>query len=251
MRVREFIPDHCEPKASERKTGPRRGGGFTLLEVMVALAILALALTAIVGINGNAIRSHGYAKRVTVATMLARSKMADIESKYIEEGFTSDFDQTMEGNFSDEGWSDFRWKAEIVKPDIDAANASALVETLAQKLMGDVGDLTAQAESGGAPVPTMDTSSITSMMGPMIESQVNTLVETMKKALREVRLTISWKEGATEDSFDVVTHLVVLAPAGQEGGSENDPAARQAREALEQAQRAAGGGGLPPPLGGK
>lgn len=213
-----------------------RPSGFTLLEVMVALAILALALTAIVGINGNAIRSHGYAKRVTVATMLARSKMADIESKYIEEGFTSEFDQVMEGTFEEEGWSDYRWKAEIIKPDIDAANATALVETMVNKLMGDVSSLGARAEgnSTAAPVPTPDMSGVASMIKPMIEGQVTTLVETMKKAVREVRLTVSWKEGAQTDSFDVVTHLVVLAPAGQQGGESNDPAMESQRPEIPQ-----------------
>lgn len=216
----------------------RRSGGFTLLEVMVALAILALALTAIVGINGNAIRSHGYAKRVTVATMLARSKMADIESKYIEEGFTSEFDQVMEGTFEDEGWRDYRWKAEIVKPDLDAANATALVESLVEKLMGDVSSLSAQSEGGGtaAPTPTADMGSLGAMIKPMIEGQVNILVETMKKALREVRLTVSWSEGARTESFDVVTHLVVLAPAGQQGGDTNDPGLDGQKEDLERQQ---------------
>lgn len=208
--------------------------GFTLLEVMVALSILALALTAIVGINGNAIRSHGYAKRLTIATMLARSKMADLESKFIEEGFTSEFDQRMEGKFSDEGWQDFRWEAEIVKPDIDGKNASSLVESLVEKLAGDASDLASEGSS--APVPTMDTGSLTSMMGPMIETQISALVETMKKSVREVRLKVLWKEGASEDSLDVVTHLVILAPAGQEGGASNDPAAQAAQDA---AQRAA------------
>jgi hypothetical protein len=32
----------------------------------------------------------------------------------------------------------------------------------------------------------------------------------VKKGVREVRLTVSWQGGATVESFDVVTHLVVL-----------------------------------------
>lgn len=204
----------------------RRSGGFTLLEVMVALAILALALTAIVGINGNAIRSHGYAKRVTVATMLARSKMADIESKYIEEGFTSEFDQVMEGTFEEEGWSDYRWKAEIIKPDIDAANATALVESVVEKLMGDMAPPNPEGNRTGPSGPTPDMGGFGAMIKPMIEGQVNILVETMKKSVREVRLTVSWKEGANTDSFDVVTHLVVLGPADP-NSNENPPPENQ------------------------
>ena len=56
----------------------RRERGFTLLEVMVAMGILALALTAIVGINGGSISAHDYSKRVTVATMLARSVLDEV-----------------------------------------------------------------------------------------------------------------------------------------------------------------------------
>ncbi|AKU91326.1 prepilin-type N-terminal cleavage/methylation domain-containing protein [Vulgatibacter incomptus] len=191
--------------------------GFTLLEVMVALAILALALTAIVGINGNAIRAHGFSKRVTVATMLARSKMADIESKFTAEGFTSEFDQKMEGTFSDEGWSDFRWEAEIVKPEIDAKIASNLVETVGTQLAGQLGGDKDPNTPPGLTTPTLDPGSITSMMGPLIQTQVNTLVETMKKSVREVRLKVMWKEGGSEDSVDVVTHMVVLAPGDGKG----------------------------------
>ena len=40
---------------------------FTLLEVVVALAILGLALLAIFDLNAGAGASHAYAKRITVA----------------------------------------------------------------------------------------------------------------------------------------------------------------------------------------
>ena len=59
----------------------------------------------------------------------------------------------------------------------------------------------------------------------------------MKKSVREVRLKVIWKDGGSEDSFDVVTHMVVLAPAGQAGGASNDPAADQANEDVERAAR--------------
>ena len=47
-----------------------RAIGFTLLEVMVAMAILALSLTAIAGINAAGFANSNYAKYVTVATLL-------------------------------------------------------------------------------------------------------------------------------------------------------------------------------------
>lgn len=193
--------------------------GFTLLEVMVALAILAIGLVAIVGINGNSIRTHSYSKRVTVATMLARSKIADIESHYTKEGFTSEFDQRMEGDFSEEGWNDFRWEAEIVKADLDAQNATAFVEQLMDQMLGSAQQM--ENPSGG---PTPDMSPYAQAMRPMIETQMTQLVEVVKQSLREVRLKVIWQEGGRPDSVDVVTHLVILAAAGQPGGASLDPA---------------------------
>ena len=59
---------------------------FTLLEVLVALAILGVSLLAIIDINSQAIAAHLYAKKLTVATLLARSKMTDIEQQMYDKG---------------------------------------------------------------------------------------------------------------------------------------------------------------------
>jgi general secretion pathway protein I len=191
---------------------------------MIALAILSVSLVAIIGINGGTVSAHTYAKQVTVATMLARSKMNDLESQFTKEGFTSQFDETMEGDFSEEGWDAYRWKAEIVKPDLDAANATGMVQQLVEQFAGDAETAAAQAkDQTAAPVPTTPASSQIAAMQPMIEAQVTKLTETLEKAVREVRLKVFWKDGANEESLEVVTHLVVLAPAGQPGGESLDP----------------------------
>src|SRR6478672_6831857 len=93
----------------------RHGQGFTLLEVIVALAILGVSLMGIFDLNSGAIASHAYAKRLTVATMLARSKMEDVKQKLYDEGFSTD-DQELSGDFGDEGFGSFKWKAKILAP---------------------------------------------------------------------------------------------------------------------------------------
>ena len=60
--------------------------GFTLLEVVVALAILGVSLMAIFDINAQAVAKHVYAKKLTVATLLARSKMIDLEQELYDQG---------------------------------------------------------------------------------------------------------------------------------------------------------------------
>ncbi len=208
-----------------RRPSPTRAAGFTLLEVMVALAILSVSLVAIIGINGGTVSAHAYAKQVSVATMLARSKLVDLESQFIQEGFTSEFDQKLNGDFSEEGWPGIKWEAEIVKPDLDAANANGMVQDLIQNYLGDAEESATQArrESTSASAPTTDPKSQLASIQPMIEAQVTTLTETLEKAVREVRLTVTWKDGANEESLEVVTHMVVLAPAGQPGGEYLDP----------------------------
>jgi general secretion pathway protein I len=55
----------------------------------------------------------------------------------------------------------------------------------------------------------------TATMAAMVEQQLAGFAQTIKKGVRELRLTVSWKEGAREESFTVTTHLVVLqAPGG-------------------------------------
>jgi general secretion pathway protein I len=190
--------------------------GFTLLEVMVALAIMALALTAIIGINGQTISAHTYAKRVTVATMLARSKMADLESQFNEEGFTSQFDQKVSGDFEEEGWNDFFWEAEIVKPELDSAVASELVQGLVQQYTQQAAEEFDRAQEN-ADGPSLSLGNLGStaidQFRPMIEAQVAQLTETLEQSVREVRLKVYWREGREVESVDVVTHFVILPGA--------------------------------------
>ncbi|NNG08137.1 MAG: type II secretion system minor pseudopilin GspI [Desulfobacteraceae bacterium] len=53
--------------------------GFTLLEVMVAIALIAIALTAVLGSQSQSVSLAGEARFNTTAALLAQSKMAEIE----------------------------------------------------------------------------------------------------------------------------------------------------------------------------
>jgi general secretion pathway protein I len=54
--------------------------GFTLLEVMIAMAILAVALVAVFQMQSQSISMATEARFTTTASLLAQSKMADVES---------------------------------------------------------------------------------------------------------------------------------------------------------------------------
>jgi len=53
--------------------------GFTLLEVMVALAVLAIALTVLLGLRNRDIELRTHAHYMTVASLLAQEKLAEAE----------------------------------------------------------------------------------------------------------------------------------------------------------------------------
>lgn len=73
-----------------------RARGFTLLEVLVAVAILGLGLTAILSAQAGAFASAAHARDISVATGLLRCKMNEVEEHLHKEGFQED-DETGAG----------------------------------------------------------------------------------------------------------------------------------------------------------
>ena len=66
-------------------------GGFTLLEVLIAFAILAVALVALIQAFSQGIHGSHVAEERAIAIMLARSKLAEIgKSIPLEEGEVAD-----------------------------------------------------------------------------------------------------------------------------------------------------------------
>jgi len=53
--------------------------GFTLLEVMIATAIVAMAVTVLLGLANRSLAVHERLQRTTQATLLAQSRLAEIE----------------------------------------------------------------------------------------------------------------------------------------------------------------------------
>ena len=62
-----------------------QSGGFTLLEVMVAVSIIAIVLISVFRLHTQTLAMNGNVRFYAVAPMLAQSKMAEIESSSSEE----------------------------------------------------------------------------------------------------------------------------------------------------------------------
>src|SRR5688572_9851432 len=67
---------------------PRRRG-FTLLEVMLAVAILAIALAAVFSAQVGSVKMAQRARMMGFATLLSRCKMGEIEEQMAKLGFPS------------------------------------------------------------------------------------------------------------------------------------------------------------------
>jgi general secretion pathway protein I len=203
---------------------------------MVALALLAAALVAVADLCGNALRNHAYARDLSAATLLARGKMAELEQKYEDQGF-KDFDEQEEGDFSDSGRPEMRWKLELVKPaaDLSAEQLMAMlagtpdVDQLMEKVLGGLGGTALAGATGGSSAGSSGGPTSTAA-GPMagivtnlLKAQLTTFGEIVKRSLREMRFTISWRDGAVPRGFTVTTHLLVLNPRAPNGARGDDP----------------------------
>jgi len=65
---------------SERRTWPGPADGFTLLEVMVAVAILGVFLVPLLITHGDTVRNLRSAREITRAALLAQSRIGTMET---------------------------------------------------------------------------------------------------------------------------------------------------------------------------
>lgn len=187
---------------------PRRVfGGFTLLEVMVAVAILGLALVAIFSSEAGAIRAGARARQMSIASLLARCKMGEIEEEMTREGFPAVSADGSDECCEDAEYEGFTcdWSVERVELP-DTLEMGAEDPLAAAGLGGDhEGDQASGMDlenaltggAGGDAVGSMAIQYAFPIIRPAIEEQV-----------RRAQVIVRWGEGESERSFDVVQYLV-------------------------------------------
>lgn len=205
--------------------------GFTLLEVMVALAILGFALAVLIKSTANNINAAEQSHMMGVATDLARGKMYDIEEKLLKEGFTdTDQSQTDLKPFDEEGWPNifYSYKVDQVElPDFDQLQAMA--QGKAQRMGSAAGSGSAAFGAGmgsslgsgfgSDQVGGFQNSMLGGMLnmfgggssgvtgaqgGALIQSQYSMFQNILKVSVRKVTLTVQWKVMGIDSSMKVV-----------------------------------------------
>ena len=84
--------------------------GFTLLEVMVAVAILGMVLVTLLGVKNRSMQDVMIADRITTATLLATRVMNEA---LVTAGTRTVMEKEDEGPFPEEEFKDYTWKQSI------------------------------------------------------------------------------------------------------------------------------------------
>ena len=207
-----------------------RRAGFSLLEVMVAIAVLLVSLVLLMEIQSSAIKMTVEAQRFVVATGLAQEKMAEVLLLVEEEGFgTDDIDE--HGDFDDfgddavdlefgESLEDYHWEYWV--EEIDLGLAGDLTG-----MAGEVGGSGYWGEGGGEAIeapesqaPDLSTLGVSSDM----------ITDMLGAYIREVRVRVYWGDSSRlaeklGNEVYITTH--VINPSGQvvpgsEGGTSTE-----------------------------
>lgn len=230
-------------------TGTR---GFSLLELMVAMAILAFALVALLGHQGVAIQMSDYSNRVSQATFLAEGKMLDIEHKLLKDSIDS-LDNCEDGDFREEGFRRYRWKACAFPLEIQEGAGEQLTERFSALFMGFAGGDAAGAGSAmgasGAGAGGMS-SGMERAMGQlaMATGMIPSFLQQLEDQIRKVRLEVTWRDQVQERRLLIERFITAL---GRDDASGEPPKDDLAREQAGQIQDEMMNNGVPPPMGGK
>ena len=213
---------------------PGMGGqeaAFTLLEVMVAVAILGLGLTVILTAQTGLFSSAKRAAQLSQAVGLARCKMSEIEVQLLKEGYQLTADNEEGPCCEDEESKDLRCKwtiAPVMLPELamgggaDAGagendNTGGSLETLGSTIeqskdalssgdtKGAMEGLSPLMSGGGMSAgPSMGAGALAPMAMSMVYPQLKGMLEA---SIRKVTVQVFWKDGASDRDLTITQYL--------------------------------------------
>jgi len=198
-----------------------RSAGFSLLEVMVAVAILAMALVAVFAASAGAVGATQHTTNIGVGTMLARCKMTELEQAMRLEGFQLD-DVDEEGpccedeDEATEGYT-CHWLIESVElPDVSA------VQTAAGELAGgDPLGLSGPPDAEGN-APEEGSEGVDEGMMAGINMLYPVVSNVLQASIRRVTVEVHWNEGEQLRTVKAV-QFVTNPTQGVEAGKAPPP----------------------------
>jgi prepilin-type N-terminal cleavage/methylation domain-containing protein len=224
----------CRPRL-RRCHEAGRDAGFSLLEVLVALAILATALVVLARIVTGNVMAANHSRMTTAATFLARSRISMMEQSLLEYGF-AEMDGEDEGTFSEEGFPRFRWYSAVERIELPA-DATQQIQDVSNK----------------ATTSTNPMEMLSGFMGGFMSTLMDPIRLGLEESVRKLTVRVMWDEpGKPEQSFEVVSFLtdpsrletaVTLSAAGAAGaaGAAELPKGSAATNPVKSATASSGG----------
>lgn len=236
-------------------SGKRAARGFTLLEVMLAMGLLAFVLGAVLSMQGTALIHGSRVYNVSMAANAMHSIVLDIEEEFRLEPFS---ENSVEGRSCElpDGYDAFECEYDLLALEVGSDNVEGTNEAAESindnPLMAAVcGSLGMSAPgSGGGPPPDMSgvmdqlggnavavaalgqlldpTSGFAQMCGvniqrmcmnvQMIGSFIPRIVEQAAKTTRKLVVRLTWKERAGSEKVFTVETFITSVAAQEEGG---------------------------------
>ena len=167
-----------------------RAAGFSLLEVMVSLAILGMSLVVISRVvTGNVVAAN-HARMTTAATFLARTRISMMEQSLLEYGF-SEMDGEDTGDFSQEGFPGYRWYTNVERIELPA-DSTQKVQEVSNKATQSMNPM----------------EMLSGFMGGFMATLMDPIRLGLQESVRKMTVRIKWNEaGKLEQSIEVVSFL--------------------------------------------
>jgi type II secretion system protein I len=145
---------------------------FTLLEVLIALAIMALAFGSILAVEQGSINASARAKQMHTVAMLAKNQM--ILTEYQVEGKTFEEVKKEDTGAFAEPYSDYRWTTTIKQVQFPHLNLSS--------------------EKENEPMPD--------------DQMIKIITSHLSQSIHQIQVRVSWKKGSTEQDYTLSTFWV-------------------------------------------
>lgn len=162
--------------------------GFTLLEVLIAVAILALSLTSLLGSQIDSLRATRYAQGLTAAAFLAEYQLNEIETIQNKEGWQTS-DTTYDGSFDEQGWPDISYECIVDFIELPEYNQLVEAKTDAEEAAGED---SAYMDAGDQAFSAMG------MAWPIVKQAI-------ENSIRKASCTVRWQDGKLEHEFEAQT----------------------------------------------
>ena len=183
----------------------RAFAAFTLLEVMIAMAILSVSLVVVMRVMDQAALVTQYQGEQIMAATLARRKMVDLELAIEKDGFPAEAKEEC-GKFEED-----------LADEMDQPNGIERFEycwTLKEVDLPIPMDMLGGGDKAGEGGGSGSGSPAGAMAGGLPGGlSPEAIGEQLSKAVRVLTLTVKWKTGELPQELSVSTHLVNMTQA--------------------------------------